>query len=180
MEQSLPLGKESPAGTREPSPNLIQHHCPIAKGCKHLGPFTAALWRRKWQPTPVFLPGESHGRRSLVGYSPRGLKELNMTERLHFTHSHFKPPLPCFSSFPRDTRSSFLLPLGSPLKTSHLQIEGWSDSPTAIQLRQGQFTCLIQGCPFSYPKQLKTVHSGAPENAVSLLSELLAHHRWEL
>ena len=27
-------------------------------------------WRRKWQPTPVFLPGESHGRRSLVGYSP--------------------------------------------------------------------------------------------------------------
>ena len=29
-------------------------------------------WRRKWQPTPEFLPGESHGRRSLVGYSPRG------------------------------------------------------------------------------------------------------------
>ena len=31
-------------------------------------------WRRAWQPTPVFLPGESHGRRSLVGYSPRGHK----------------------------------------------------------------------------------------------------------
>ena len=30
-----------------------------------------AFWRRKWQPTPVFLPGESHGWRSLVGYSPR-------------------------------------------------------------------------------------------------------------
>ena len=30
-------------------------------------------WRRKWQPTPVILPGESHGQRSLVGYSPRGL-----------------------------------------------------------------------------------------------------------
>ena len=41
-------------------------------------------WRRKWQPTPVFLPGESHGRRSLVGYSPRGHKELDTTERLHF------------------------------------------------------------------------------------------------
>ena len=27
-------------------------------------------WRRKWQPTPVFLPGESHGQRSLAGYSP--------------------------------------------------------------------------------------------------------------
>ena len=38
------------------------------------------LWRRKWQPTPVFLPGESHGQRSLVCYSPRGCKELDMTE----------------------------------------------------------------------------------------------------
>ena len=37
-------------------------------------------WRRKWQPTPVFLPGESHGWSSLVGYSPRGRKESNMTE----------------------------------------------------------------------------------------------------
>ena len=41
-------------------------------------------WRRKWQPTPVFLPGESHGQRSLVGYSPQGRKESDMTERLHF------------------------------------------------------------------------------------------------
>ena len=37
-------------------------------------------WRRKWQPTPLFLPGESHGQRSLAGYSPEGRKELNMTE----------------------------------------------------------------------------------------------------
>ena len=42
-----------------------------------------------WQPTPVFLPGESHGRRSLVGYSPRGHKELDTTERLNF-HFHFQ------------------------------------------------------------------------------------------
>ena len=42
-------------------------------------------WRRKWQPTPVLLPGESHGGRSLVGYSPWGCKELETTERLHFT-----------------------------------------------------------------------------------------------
>ena len=41
-------------------------------------------WRRKWQPTPVFLPGETHGRRSLVGYSPRGRKEQDTTERLQF------------------------------------------------------------------------------------------------
>ena len=37
-------------------------------------------WRRNWQPTAVFLPGESHGQRSLVGYSPWGCKELDMTE----------------------------------------------------------------------------------------------------
>ena len=43
-------------------------------------------WRRKWLPTPVFLPGDSHGQRSLVGYSPRGCKELDMTEPAH-THS---------------------------------------------------------------------------------------------
>ena len=44
---------------------------------------------KKWHPTPVFLPGESHGWRSLVGYSPRGRKESDTTERLHFTsHTH--------------------------------------------------------------------------------------------
>ena len=41
-------------------------------------------WRRKWQPTPVSLPGKSHGQRSLVGCSPWGRKELDTTERLHF------------------------------------------------------------------------------------------------
>ena len=37
-------------------------------------------WRRKWQPTPVFLPGKFCGQRSLAGYSPRDLKELDVTE----------------------------------------------------------------------------------------------------
>ena len=40
---------------------------------------------RKCQPTPVLLPGKSHGRRSLVGCSSWGRKESDMTERLHFT-----------------------------------------------------------------------------------------------
>ena len=43
------------------------------------------LWRNKWQSTPVLLPGKSHGWRSVVGYSPWGHKESDMTERLHFT-----------------------------------------------------------------------------------------------
>ena len=37
-------------------------------------------WRREWQPTPVVLPGKSHGQRSLVGYSPWGCKESDLTE----------------------------------------------------------------------------------------------------
>ena len=44
-------------------------------------------WRRQWHPTPVLLPGKSHGWRSLVGYSPWGGKGSDMTERLHFHFS---------------------------------------------------------------------------------------------
>ena len=42
-------------------------------------------WRRAWQPTPVFLPGESHGRKNLVGYSPWGCKQSDTTKEMH-TH----------------------------------------------------------------------------------------------
>ena len=59
---------------------LYQHHpstqedaeSPTSEG--GLEVFGVYSWRRKWQPTPVFLPGESHGRRSLVGYSTRVTK----------------------------------------------------------------------------------------------------------
>ena len=44
---------------------------------------TKIRWRRKWQSTPVLLPGKSHGQRSLVDYSPWGREESDMTERLH-------------------------------------------------------------------------------------------------
>ena len=43
-------------------------------------PIRKTPWRRAWQHTPVFLPGESHVQRSLAGYSPQGCKELDMTE----------------------------------------------------------------------------------------------------
>ena len=39
-------------------------------------------WKREWQPTPVFLPGEFHGQRSLAGYSPWSYKEKDTTEQL--------------------------------------------------------------------------------------------------
>ena len=45
-------------------------------------------WRRKWQPSPVFLPVKFHGRRTLVGCSPWGCKELYTTEWLHFVQMY--------------------------------------------------------------------------------------------
>ena len=47
-------------------------------------------WRREWLPTPVFLPGESYGQRSLAGYSPWGCKESDRTECLTLSSTSFK------------------------------------------------------------------------------------------
>ena len=47
--------------------------------------FHQPFWRRKWQPIPVFLLGESHRQRGLVGYSPWDRKESDMSERLTHT-----------------------------------------------------------------------------------------------
>ena len=49
--------------------------------------YSIVSWTRQWQPTPVLLPGKSHGWRSLVGYSPWGRKESDTTEQLHFHFS---------------------------------------------------------------------------------------------
>ena len=46
-------------------------------------------WRRKWQPTPIPLPGKSHGWRILVGYNPWGRKESDTTERLNWTDNEW-------------------------------------------------------------------------------------------
>ena len=54
-------------------------------------------WRRAWQPTPVFLPEESHGQRSLVGYSPCGHKESDMTEATE--QAGVRSPLMCVPHF---------------------------------------------------------------------------------
>ena len=55
-------------------------------------------WRRKWQPTPVLLPGKFHGWRSLGRASPWGRKELDMTKRLHFHVSLSVRVSTCFRS----------------------------------------------------------------------------------
>ena len=53
--------------------------------CNYFFSLYSSFWRRKWQPTPVFLPGESHGQRGLVGCGLWGCKELDMTKQL--THA---------------------------------------------------------------------------------------------
>ena len=56
-------------------------------GSQRVGHDWATKRRRQWHPTPVLLPGKSHGWWSLVGCSPWGIKESDMTERLHFHFS---------------------------------------------------------------------------------------------
>src|SRR5574341_56192 len=52
-----------------------------------MAPYSSTLRRRQWHPTPVLLPGKSHGWRSLVGFNPWGREESGTTERLYFHFS---------------------------------------------------------------------------------------------
>ena len=67
---------------------LNSRTAPLCWGCS-IGALTQTSQRRQWHPTPVLLPGKSHGQRSLVGCSPWGRYELDAMERLHFHFSHF-------------------------------------------------------------------------------------------
>ena len=61
--------------------------------------YTIFHWRRQWHPTPVLLPGKSHGQRSLVGCSPLGREESDTTEWFHFHFMHWRrkwQPTPVF------------------------------------------------------------------------------------
>ena len=73
-------------------------HLPVNAGDPGLIPGSGTFpWRWKWQPTPIFLPGKSHGQRSPVGYSPWGHKTVEhdlATKRTH-THTHTRYSLQC-------------------------------------------------------------------------------------
>ena len=75
----------------------VVKNLPANAGDTGLIPGSGRSPRRKWQPTPIFLPGGSHGQRSLVGYSLWGCKESDTTERLN-THTgttqHTDPDTP--------------------------------------------------------------------------------------
>ena len=68
---------KNPPATQETQIRSLGQEDPLEKG---MATHFSMLWRRKWQNTPVSLPGEFHGQRSLVGCSPWGHKELDMTE----------------------------------------------------------------------------------------------------
>ena len=97
--QDQSLGWEDPPG--EGNGNPLQYSClensmkrgtwrAIVHGSQRVGcdwvTYTSH-WRRWWHPTPVLLPGKSHGQRSLIGCSPRGCEESDTTERLPFHFS---------------------------------------------------------------------------------------------
>ena len=91
-----PLYFKSASSGRTPSPGLIKSG-PLNKLTDleplkslhlcHIALPNMIFRRRQWHPTPVLLPGKSHGRRSLVGCSPWGREESDTTERLHFHFS---------------------------------------------------------------------------------------------
>ena len=83
MLLSLFGGFPGGASGKEPASQCRRH-----KSCR-FNPWVEKIpWRRAWQPTPGVLPGESHGQRSLVGYSPWGHRESDMTEETEHTYMH--------------------------------------------------------------------------------------------
>ena len=94
----------------------------------------------KWQPTPAFLPGEFHGQRSLVGYSPRGLEESDTIEQLTLSLSLFTPMVVYFH-FQKLTTVALLkriVRLTLPPCTRELEMHGNSIlGPDCIQWQVG-------------------------------------------
>ena len=124
--------KEVYPRTPHPSPSThththtqIKEHCQGFPGgsdgkrvclqCGRLGfdPWVRKFsWRRKWQPTPVLLPGKSHGQRSLAGYSPWGCKRFG--QRVGYGLSRQLKPDIYFTWY----RTSVHMPLGVLVMTS--------------------------------------------------------------
>ena len=110
------------------------------RGCRRPGfnPWLGKIpWRRKWQPTPAFLPGEFHRQRSLAGYSPRSCKESDTTE-----HTHIYTSLSPYSVSSMQTRLGALLPVcvsSPPGSSVHGILPGKNIGVGCHSLLQGTF-----------------------------------------
>ena len=71
------------------------HSLPSQQNMKSFNNLQTIPCRRAWQPIPVFLPGESHGQRSLSGYSAQGCKQSEMTETTQHAHMHIHQNYMC-------------------------------------------------------------------------------------
>ena len=92
------------------------------------------LQRRQWQPTPVLLPGKSHGWRSLVGYSPQGCEESDTTEWLHFYFHALEKEMATHSSVLAWRIPRMAEPGGLPSMGLHRVRHNWSDLAAAACL----------------------------------------------
>ena len=93
--------------------------------------------RRRWHPTPVLLPGKSHGRRSLVGCSPWGREESDTTERLHFHFHALEKEMATHSSVLAWRIPGTGEPGGLPSMGSHRVGHDWSDLAAATRVGVG-------------------------------------------
>ena len=97
--------------TVNPPPNCMGKHfclCLIGENCNMIWlPLWLSGRRRQWHPTPVLLPGKSHGRRSLVGCNPWGRQESDTTEQLQF-HNNSAYALSIFSTLYTDRKTEVL------------------------------------------------------------------------
>ena len=115
--------------------------------------------RRRWHPTPVLLPGKSHGRRTLVGCSPWGLEESDMTERLHFHFSlscigeeNGTPPQCSCLENPRDGGAWWAAVYGIAQSRTRLKRLSSSSSSSSISSRTyWLFACLLWRNVYSNP-----------------------------
>ena len=111
--------------------------------------------RRQWHPTPVLLPGKSHGWRSLVGCSPRGHEESDTTERLHFHFSLSRVgegngnPLQCSClENPRDGGAWWASVYG--VAQSRTRLKRLSSSSRTAARQASQFITNSQSLPYSF------------------------------
>ena len=114
----------------------LQHLCALK-----LLKITNYYRRRRWHPTPVPLPGKSHGRRSLVGCGPWGREESGTTERLHF---HFS--LSCIGEGNGNPRQCSCLENPRDGGAWWAAVYGVAQSRT--RLKQLSSSCLIDRCHF--------------------------------
>ena len=156
----------------------LQNLLTVAWTCKQLTDLTLHNEsRRQWHPTPVLLPGKSHGWRSLAGCSPWGLEESDTTEQLHF---HFS--LSCFGEGngnplqcsclenPRDGGAWWAAVYGVAQSRTRLRRLSSSSSSNESRLHMSENH-------YRYPS-LRVLHFSA--DPMNVLCLLLEHLQWRL